>query len=563
MSDKLHQINRTSAKLTQDISLPGAKALLRGAGLKSEDFDKAQVGICSTGYESNPCNMHLNGLAEHVKKSVQDAGLVGWIFNTIGVSDGISNGTEGMRCSLPSREIIADSIEAISLAHFYDSNISVVGCDKNMPGALIAMGRLDRPSIMVYGGTIAPGRLGTRRLDIISAFEAYGSFLRKEIDEKQLNDVVESSCPGPGACGGMYTANTMAAAIETMGMALPYSSSYPAISEEKLQECREVGKAMRIILEKNITPRMIMTKPAFDNAIAVVMALGGSTNAVLHLIAMARAVDVALTIDDFKRVGERTPMLGDLRPSGQYLMQDLHEVGGTPAVLKLLIKEGFVDGNLLTVTGRTLGENVEALPGLREGQKVIFPVSNPVKPTGHIRILRGNLAPLGAVAKITGKEGLKFSGPACVFDSEDLTLKGIEAGKVKPGDVIVIRYEGPKGGPGMPEMLRITSAVMGTGLGESVGMITDGRFSGGTHGFVIGHITPEAQMGGPLAVVMDGDIISIDASADTIEVLLSDAELQTRLAAWQAPPLRATRGVLGKYIKLVGDASHGCVTDEG
>jgi len=563
MSDKLHQINRTSAKLTQDISLPGAKALLRGAGLKSEDFDKAQVGICSTGYESNPCNMHLNGLADHVKKSVQDAGLVGWIFNTIGVSDGISNGTQGMRCSLPSREIIADSIEAISLAHFYDSNISVVGCDKNMPGALIAMGRLDRPSIMVYGGTIAPGRLGTRRLDIISAFEAYGSFLRKEIDEKQLNDVVESSCPGPGACGGMYTANTMAAAIETMGMALPYSSSYPAVSEEKLQECREVGKAMRIILEKNITPRMIMTKPAFDNAIAVVMALGGSTNAVLHLIAMARAVDVALTIDDFKRVGERTPMLGDLRPSGQYLMQDLHEVGGTPAVLKLLIKEGFVDGNLLTVTGRTLGENVEALPGLREGQKVIFPVSNPVKPTGHIRILRGNLAPLGAVAKITGKEGLKFSGPACVFDSEDLTLKGIEAGKVKPGDVIVIRYEGPKGGPGMPEMLRITSAVMGTGLGESVGMITDGRFSGGTHGFVIGHITPEAQMGGPLAVVMDGDIISIDASADTIEVLLSDAELQKRLAAWQAPPLRATRGVLGKYIKLVGDASHGCVTDEG
>jgi len=563
MSDKLHQINRTSAKLTQDISLPGAKALLRGAGLKSEDFDKAQVGICSTGYESNPCNMHLNGLADHVKKSVQDAGLVGWIFNTIGVSDGISNGTQGMRCSLPSREIIADSIEAISLAHFYDSNISVVGCDKNMPGALIAMGRLDRPSIMVYGGTIAPGRLGTRRLDIISAFEAYGSFLRKEIDEKQLNDVVESSCPGPGACGGMYTANTMAAAIETMGMALPYSSSYPAISEEKLQECREVGKAMRIILEKNITPRMIMTKPAFDNAIAVVMALGGSTNAVLHLIAMARAVDVALTIDDFKRVGERTPMLGDLRPSGQYLMQDLHEVGGTPAVLKLLIKEGFVDGNLLTVTGRTLGENVEALPGLREGQKVIFPVSNPVKPTGHIRILRGNLAPLGAVAKITGKEGLKFSGPACVFDSEDLTLKGIEAGKVKPGDVIVIRYEGPKGGPGMPEMLRITSAVMGTGLGESVGMITDGRFSGGTHGFVIGHITPEAQMGGPLAVVMDGDIISIDASADTIEVSLSDAELQRRLAAWQAPPLRATRGVLGKYIKLVGDASHGCVTDEG
>jgi len=563
MSDKLHQINRTSAKLTQDISLPGAKAMLCAAGLKPADFDKAQVGICSTGYEGNPCNMHLNGLADHVKKSVQDAGLIGWIFNTIGVSDGISNGTQGMRCSLPSREVIADSIEAISLAHFYDSNISIVGCDKNMPGALIAMGRLDRPSIMVYGGTIAPGRLGNRRLDIISAFEAYGSFLRKEIDEKQLNDVVESSCPGPGACGGMYTANTMAAAIETMGMALPYSSSNPAVSEEKLRECGEVGKAMRIILEKNITPRMIMTKPAFENAIAVVMALGGSTNAVLHLIAMARAVDVALTIDDFKRVGERTPMLADLRPSGQYLMQDLHEAGGTPAVLKLLIKEGLVDGNLLTVTGKTLGENVEALQGLREGQKVIFPVSNPVKPTGHIRILRGNLAPLGAVAKITGKEGLEFSGPACVFDSEDLTLKGIEAGKVKPGDVIVIWYEGPKGGPGMPEMLRITSAVMGTGLGKSVGMITDGRFSGGTHGFVIGHITPEAQMGGPLAVVMDGDIISIDARADTIEVALSDADLQARLAAWQAPPLRATRGVLAKYIKLVGDASHGCVTDEG
>ena len=562
MSDKLYKINRTSAKLTQDISLPGAKAMLFGAGLRGEDFDKAQVGICSTGYESNPCNMHLNGLAVHVKKGVQDAGLIGWIFNTIGVSDGISNGTEGMRCSLPSREIIADSIEAISRAHFYDANISVVGCDKNMPGALIAMARLDRPSIMVYGGTIASGHLGNKKLDIISAFEAYGNFLRKEINEAELNEVVMNSCPGPGACGGMYTANTMACAIETLGMAMPYSSSNPAMSTEKVQECMDVGKAMRVILEKNLTPRSIMTMQAFENAIAVVIALGGSTNAVLHLIAMARAAEVNLTIDDFKRVSDRTPLLADLRPSGQYLMEDLHHVGGTPAVLKLLLKEGFIEGNLPTVTGRTLGENLEALPGLKEGQKVVFAVSNAIKATGHIRILRGNLAPKGAVAKITGKEGLSFSGPARVFDSEDLMLKGLEASKVKAGDVIVIRYEGPKGGPGMPEMLRVTAAVMGAGLGKSVAMITDGRFSGGTHGFVIGHITPEAQLGGPLAIVQDDDVVSIDANTDSIRVDLSDAEIAKRLSAWKAPALRSTRGVLAKYIKLVSDASMGCVTDE-
>jgi dihydroxy-acid dehydratase len=562
MSDpKLYKINKHSSKLTEDISLPGAKAMLHAAGLDREGMKKAQVGIASTGYESNPCNMHLNDLAAHVKRGVEEAGLVGWIFNTIGVSDGITNGTNGMRYSLVSREVIADSIETISAAHYYDGVVTVVGCDKNMPGALMAMARLDRPGLMIYGGSIKPGRLGDKKLDIISAFEAYGEFLRGSIDEPQMNRVLENAIPGPGACGGMYTANTMASAIETMGMALPGSSSTPAVDGAKVAECERAGRFVRVLLERELTPRKIMTREAFHNAFTLVIALGGSTNAVLHLLAMAHAADVSMTLDDFREISARTPYLADLRPSGPYLMEDLFLVGGVPGVQKMLIKEGLLDGTLPTVTGRTLAENLEDLPGLVDGQKIIAPVTKPIKASGHIRILRGNLAPGGAVAKITGKEGTRFSGPARVFDSEEDMIRGLEAKRVQAGDVVVIRYEGPKGGPGMPEMLRVTSAVMGAGLGKSVAMITDGRFSGGTHGFVIGHITPEAQAGGPLAVLRDGDLVSIDADRDLIEVALTPEELTARLAAWTPPPAKATRGVLVKYVRLVSDASRGCVTD--
>jgi dihydroxy-acid dehydratase len=559
----LVKLNRYSSRLTEDLSQPGSRAQLFAAGLGPEDLGKAQVGIASTGYESNPCNMHLNGLAAHVKQGLVEAGLVGWIFNTIGISDGISNGTSGMNYSLPSREIIADSIEAISLGHFYDANVSVVGCDKNMPGALMAMARMDRPAIMVYGGTIQPGRLGDRKLDIISAFEAYGQFLKGSVTEAEMNEVIAHSCPGPGACGGMYTANTMAAAIECLGMALPYSSSIPAVHPRKLDECRSVGKAMRTLLEKDLRPRQIMTRAAFDNAIRLVMVLGGSTNAVLHLIAMARAAEVSLTIDDFKKISAETPVLADLRPSGKYLMEDLFEVGGVPGVLKLMLREGMLDGSCMTCTGKTLAENLAGLPELKAGQELLRPPSAPIKPDGHIRILRGNLAPEGAVAKITGKEGLRFSGPARVFDSEEDMIAGLAKGTIKAGDVVVIRYEGPKGGPGMPEMLKVTAAVMGAGLGKSIAMITDGRFSGGTHGFVIGHITPEAQAGGPLAVVWDGDVITIDATTDRMDVEVPPGELERRLSTWKAPPLKYARGVLAKYVRLVSPASQGCVTDEG
>ncbi|MCG5055167.1 MAG: dihydroxy-acid dehydratase [Myxococcales bacterium] len=556
------KLNKWSRHLTETQSLPAAKAQLYAAGLKPEDMGKAQVGIASTGFESNPCNMHLNALAADVKKGVEAAGLVGWAFNTIGISDGITNGTSGMRHSLPSREIIADSIEAMCAGHFYDANISVVGCDKNMPGALIAMARLDRPSIMVYGGTIQAGLLRGRKLDIISAFEAYGQYLAKQIDETEMDEVIRHACPGPGACGGMYTANTMASAIETMGMTLPFSSSLPAVSPEKRQECLRVGAALRTCLEQDLTPRSLMTPLAFENAITMVIVLGGSTNAVIHLIAMARAAGVKLTLDDFKRLNDKIPVLADLRPSGKHSMEDLCQVGGVPGVQKLLLREGLLDGRGMTVTGKTLAENLEGVPELSEGQKIIFPLSSPVKADGHIRILRGNLAPDGAVAKITGKEGLHFRGPARVFNSEDETLAGVAGGAVKPGDVIVIRYEGPKGGPGMPEMLRITSAVMGAGLGKSCAMITDGRFSGGSHGFVIGHITPEAQEGGPLAFLADGDPIAIDAVANTIDVEVSPEEWARRQQGWTAPPLRVSRGALLKYVKLVKSASEGCVTDE-
>jgi dihydroxy-acid dehydratase len=556
------KINRTSARLTEDISQPGSRAMLHAAGLTAEDMSKAQVGIASTGFESNPCNMHLNGLAVHVKRGVQEAGMVGWIFNTIGISDGISNGTTGMNYSLPSRDLIADSIEAMSNGHFYDANISVVGCDKNMPGSVMAMARIDRPSIMIYGGTIQPGRLGDRKLDIISPFEAYGQYLSKKVTEAELNEVLMHACPGPGACGGMYTANTMSSAIETLGMSLPGSSSIPAVHPAKVEECLRAGRAMRTLLEQDLRPSRIMTRAAFENAIRVVIVLGGSTNAVLHLIAMARAAGVPLDIDDFRRISDVTPVLADLRPSGKYVMEDLFEVGGVPAVQKMLLREGLLDGSCLTVTGKTLAENVAEAPELKEGQRVIFPLGEPLKRTGHIRILRGNLAPEGAVAKITGKEGTQFSGPARVYDSEEECLAGLQKGQIKAGDVVVIRFEGPKGGPGMPEMLKVTAAVMGAGLGQSVAMITDGRFSGGTHGFVIGHITPEAQLGGAIALIRDGDVITIDANANRIDVAITDGDMQARRSAWTAPPYKHTRGVLHKYIQLVKPASEGCVTDE-
>jgi dihydroxy-acid dehydratase len=556
------KINRHSARITEDISQPGSRAMLHAAGLRREDLSKAQVGIASTGFESNPCNMHLNALAVQVKRGVEQVGMVGWIFNTIGISDGITNGTTGMNYSLPSRDLIADSIEAVTAGHFYDANISVVGCDKNMPGAVMAMARLDRPSLMVYGGTIQPGRLGGRKLDIVSPFEAYGQYLSKSLSKDELEDVLMHACPGPGACGGMYTANTMAAAIETMGMSLPMSSSIPAVHPGKLEECRRAGAAMRLLLEQDLRPSRIMTRTAFENAIRMVVVLGGSTNAVLHLIAIARAMGVPLEYEDFRRLSETTPVLADLRPSGQYVMEDLFEVGGVPGVQKLMLREGLLDGSCMTVTGRTLAENAAEAPDLSAGQKVIWPVSDPVKRTGHIRILRGNLAPDGAVAKISGKEGVRFAGPARVYDSEEDCLAGLQKGEIKAGEVVVIRYEGPKGGPGMPEMLKVTAAVMGAGLGTSVAMLTDGRFSGGTRGFVIGHVSPEAQEGGPIALVRDGDQIAIDATTDRLELAVSDAELAARRAGWQAPPYKHTRGVLHKYVQLVRPASQGCVTDE-
>ncbi len=556
-------LNKYSSQLTQKRSQAGSQAMLYGIGLTDEDMKKAQVGIASMGWEGNNCNMHLNDLAKIVKQGVQEAGLVGLIFHTIGVSDGMAMGTEGMKSSLPSREIIADSIEAVMRAQWYDANISLPGCDKNLPGSVMAMGRLNRPSIMIYGGTIRAGHHNGKSLDIVSAFECYGQFIAGKVSEKELSDVLHHACPGQGACGGMYTANTMASAIESLGMTLPYSSSTPATSEEKIRECKNAGKAILNLLEKDIKPRDIMTRKAFLNAITVVMALGGSTNAVLHLIAMAKTVGVKLTIDDFQTISNRVPVIADLKPSGKYVMEDVQAIGGVPGLQKMLLKEKLLDGNCLTVTGKTLGENLENLPGLKEGQKIIFPLSDPIKKTGHIQILYGNLAKEGAVAKITGKEGLRFSGPAKVFNSEEETLGALEKNKIKPGDVVVIRYEGPKGGPGMREMLTVTSAIMGAGLGKSVALITDGRFSGGTHGFVVGHITPEAQVGGVLAVVKNGDVITINGEKNTITLDVPKKTVVQRLKKWKAPPLKAKSGMLYKYIRNVSSASEGCVTDEG
>ncbi len=558
----MSEINKYSKTVTQDPTQPAAQAMLHAAGLTDEDFKKAQVGIASTGWDGNPCNMHLNALAANLKKLVTQENLVALNFYTIGVSDGISMGTSGMRYSLVSREVIADSIETNAGAQFYDGIISIAGCDKNMPGVIMGMSRLNRPSLMVYGGTIAPGKYKGETLDVVSAFEALGKKFAGTISDEDYKGVIEHACPGAGACGGMYTANTMASAIEALGMSLPYSASNPAVSEDKKNELKQAASAIRNLLEKDIKPSDIMTFKAFENAIRLVIVLGGSTNAVMHLIAMAKTIGVKLSLADFVRLGDTTPMLADFRPSGKYVMEDLHKIGGVPAVMKYLLKEGMLHGDCLTVTGKTVAENLEELPDLTEGQDLLHTVSNPIKPSSHIRILYGNLASEGAVAKITGKEGERFEGTAKCYDSEQDAIDAMKDKKVVAGDVVVIRYIGPRGAPGMPEMLKPTSVLMGEGLGKDVALITDGRFSGGSHGFVVGHVTPEAQNGGAIALVKDGDTILIDAVNNTIDVLISEEELNARQSTWKAPALKATSGVLYKYAKTVSSASEGCVTDE-
>src|SRR5690625_3520872 len=611
------KINKYSARLTEKDSQVGSKAMLYATGLSEEDMKKAQVGIACTGWDGNPCNMHLNDLAGEVKKSVWENDMVGYVFHSIGVSDGISMGTQGMKYSLASRDIIADSIETVMSAQWYDANISVVGCDKNMPGSIMAMARVNRPSIMLNGGTIRPGNLNGRKLDIVSAFESYGQYLSSEIDRGEMMEVLHHACPGAGACGGMYTANTMASAIETMGMSLPFDSSIPATHQQKVEEgdrgemmgvlthacrgagacggmytantlpsaietrgmslpfapsfpaphqqkgeeCHKRGAAIRVVLEQDIKPRDIITRRSMENAVAMTIALGGSTNAVIHLLAIAHAADIPFTIDDFQEISNRTPLLADLKPDRKYVMEDLYNVGGVPAVQKLLIREGFLHGDCMTITGKTLEENVQDIPELFEEQKVIMPVSDPIKKTGHLEVLYGNLAPEGSVGKITGKEGTHFSGPAKVYNSEEESLEAIESGKVKAGDVVVIRYEGPKGGPGMREMLSITASIMGAGLGDSVALITDGRFSGGTHGFVLGHVTPEAQEGGPIGLIEEGDIITIDSEKRRVDVDLTDEELEERRKVWKRPDQSGTRGILKKYAYTVSSASRGCITD--
>ncbi len=557
------ELNKYSKTITQDATQPAAQAMFYGIGLTDADLAKAQVGVVSMGYDGNTCNMHLNDLAKLVKQGIWDNDMVGLIFNTIGVSDGMSNGTDGMRYSLVSRDIIADSIETVCGAQYYDALIAVPGCDKNMPGSIMAMGRLNRPSIMVYGGTIAPGHYKGQDLNIVSAFEALGQKMAGTLDEADFKGIVMNSCPGAGACGGMYTANTMSSAIEALGMSLPYSSSNPAMSIEKKKECMDAGKAIRNLMEKDIKPSDIMTRKAFENAVTVIMALGGSTNAVLHFIAIAKSVDVSFTQDDFQIISDKVPVLADLKPSGKFLMEDLHNIGGVPAVMKYLLNVGLLHGDCMTVTGKTIAENLESIPDLDfEEQKIIYPVSNPIKKTGHLQILFGNLATKGSVAKISGKEGELFKGPARVFNGEFELINGINSGKIKAGDVVVITHVGPKGAPGMPEMLKPTSAIIGAGLGNSVALITDGRFSGGTHGFVVGHITPEAFVGGLIGLVQDNDMIEIDIANKTITLQVAEYEIASRRATWVQPPLKATKGILFKYAKYVQDASEGCVTDE-
>jgi len=555
-------MNKFSKRVTQDDSQPAAQAMLHAIGLAEKDFSKAFIGIGSTGYEGNPCNMHLNDLAQKVKKGTQNADLVGLVFNTIGVSDGISMGTPGMRFSLPSRDVIADSMETVVEGMSYDGLVTVVGCDKNMPGALMAMIRLNRPSILVYGGTIASGCHNDKPLDVVSAFEAWGQKVAGTIDDKEYKSVIKKACPGAGACGGMYTANTMASAIEALGMSLPYNSSNPALSAEKKMESVKAGEAMRLLLEKDIKPSDIVTRKSLENAIRLVTVLGGSTNAVLHFLAIAKAADIEFKLDDFQRISNATPFLADLKPSGEFLMENVHQVGGIPAVLKFMLEKDMLHGECLTVTGKTLAENLKDIPGLLDGQKVIRPLENPIKSTGHLRVLTGNISPKGAVAKITGKEGLEFTGAARVFNSEYEATDGIRNGEVQKGDVVVIRYEGPKGGPGMPEMLKPTAAIIGAGLGNDVALITDGRFSGGSHGFVVGHVSPEAQDGGPIALLENGDIITINAVKNTIDMDVSNQELAIRKRKWKAPELKFNKGVMYKYARTVSCASEGCVTDE-
>ena len=555
-------LNKYSRTLTQEVSNPAAKAMLYGIGLTSEDMNKAQIGIASTGYEGNTCNMHLNGLSVHVKKGIQENGMVGLIFHTIGVSDGMTNGNDGMSYSLPSRVIIADSIENVVGAQWYDGVIAVVGCDKNMPGAMMAMARLNRPGMLVYGGTIRSGSYKGEKLDIVSAFEALGKKYAGTISDEDYEGVIRNSIPGAGACGGMYTANTMASSMEAMGLVLPNSSTYPATHEGKKEECLAIGAAMKVLLEKNICTRDIMTRKAFENAMTVVMALGGSTNAVLHYLAIAHAAGITFTLKDIQDISDRTPLIADLKPSGKYYMEDVLAIGGMPAILKYLLSVGLLHGECLTVTGKTMAENLAEAPDLNfDTQKIIFPITQPLKPSGHLQILYGNLAPGGAVAKITGKEGERFEGIAKVCEREEEVIEYISKGEIKAGHVIVIRNEGPKGGPGMPEMLKPTSAVIGAGLGNSVAMITDGRFSGGTHGFVVGHVTPEAQEGGPIGLVKDGDKITIDAVNNTLVLHVSDEELAERKKNWKPIESPFKQGVLRKYIKNVSSASQGCVTD--
>jgi len=558
------ELNKYSKTLTQDVTQPAAQAMYYAIGFKEEDFAKAQVGIASMGWDGNPCNMHLNDLATMVRKSIDSIdGLLGLRFHTIGVSDGISMGTDGMRYSLVSRDVIADSIETNAGAQYYDGLITIPGCDKNMPGSIMAMGRLNRPSIMLYGGTIAPGHYKGEDLNIVSAFEALGQKIAGNLSESDFKGIIQYACPGAGACGGMYTANTMASAIEALGMSLPYSSSNPALSKDKEKECEAIGKAIKILLEKDIKPRDIMTRKAFENAITVIMVLGGSTNAVLHLIAMAKSVDVPLTQDDFQAISNKIPVLADFKPSGKYLMEDLHQYGGVPAVMKYLLSKGLLHGECITVTGKTVAENLADAPDLEfEKQKIIMPLENPLKATGHLQILYGNLAVKGSVAKISGKEGERFEGTARVFDGEKDLISGIQSGKVHAGDVVVIRNIGPKGAPGMPEMLKPTGAIIGAGLGKSVALITDGRFSGGTHGFVVGHITPEAYEGGLIGLVEDNDVIEIDAKKNTLTLKVPDNVIAERRKKWKQPALKATKGILYKYAKTVKDASEGCVTDE-
>ncbi|MBD3616439.1 MAG: dihydroxy-acid dehydratase [Gracilimonas sp.] len=556
------ELNKYSKEVTQDDSQPAAQAMLHAIGLSDNDLQKPLIGIASTGYEGNPCNMHLNDLAVHVKKGIENSGMNGLIFNTIGISDGISMGTPGMRYSLPSRDLIADSMESVIKGMSYDGMAAIVGCDKNMPGALMAMIRVNRPSILVYGGTIAPGFHNGQKLDVVSAFEAWGQKVSGKISDGEFKDVIQHACPGAGACGGMYTANTMSSAIEALGMSLPYNSSNPATNSAKALECEALGKHLYQLLENDIKPSDILTKKSFENAIRLIIVLGGSTNAVLHMIAIAKTANIELTLYDFQRISNNTPFLADLKPSGKYVMEDLHKVGGIPAVMKYMLEHDLLDGDCLTVTGKTLAENLEKIDALNNRQDVIHSLNNPIKKNGHIQILYGNLAEEGAVAKITGKEGEVFEGPARVFENEFEANDGIKNGEVEAGDVVVIRYVGPKGGPGMPEMLKPTSAIMGAGLGNEVALITDGRFSGGTHGFVVGHITPEAQVGGAIALVKNGDSIRIDAKKNEINVLISKKELAKRKKSWKNPPLKESRGTLYKYAKTVSSASKGCVTDE-